>query len=182
MELQDRDYERAIDVARRFLLRWPDHFTRNAIDDIAQETAVEVWRCRDRLHGLERFEAFVRTVCRHMRCRMMRRQRHDRLVSLEDCPDLDWILAETVPSHERIVVAGRRIRTAWLAEQVEEVLARVPPVNRCLVREFYRGSSCLELAERYQLAPGSVKVRLFRSRRRIRKEFVGRAKRAFATV
>ncbi len=51
-------------------------------------------------------------------------------------------------------------------------------LNEQLTRSYYEGFSCAELAERFGLEEDCVKVRLYRCRRKLRKEFEGRVRRA----
>jgi RNA polymerase sigma-70 factor (ECF subfamily) len=166
------DYGLAIAVADSFLSRWKDRFTRNLRDDLAQEAAVEVWRCRERVRHPARLDAFVRTVSRRLRCRAMREQARE-AVRLHDRSVWDRVSADDRRSVLRIGSEWRDARS--MLEFLEQAMARLSTLNRQLLRGFYEGFSCSELAERYGIPESSVKVRLYRSRRRLRTDFAARS-------
>ena len=164
-------------VARRFLSRWGDPYTRMYRDDLAQEAAVEAWRRRGTLRRPECHAAFVRTISRRMRLRALRAAERCAFVSIDQEPDLGDELMADAGGGERMPVAGFLVDKTWLLEQVDQVLARLPPLNRAILLGFYEGFSCGELADRYAVGAQAVKTKLFRSRRRIKRAFEGRVRR-----
>jgi len=173
------EFIHARDVARRFLSRWSDGFTRSVRDDLVQEAACEAWRCRKHLRDPDRFSAFVRTISRRLRYRALRRgDKRRAFCSLQD----DLSLVEPRVSHdsrpEQMLVGGKLCETSWLLGQLDAALGILSPLNGQLTRGYYEGFSCAELAVRYGLEEESVKVRLYRCRRKIRNEIEGRARRA----
>ncbi len=182
MGSHDRKYRAALEIANRFLSRWTDRFTRDAREDLAQDAVLEVWKCRGRLRAPDRFEAFVRTISRRVRYRALRRRMRERATSSYDHGELADSISSAVPADEWLYVDGRPVDKTWLLEELDHACARVTELNRELVREYYAGSSCRELAVRYGLAEESVKVRLYRSRRKLKQVFEKRARRAFSSV
>lgn len=165
----------ALSAARRFLSRWRDERTRSLADDLAQEAAVEAWLGRATLRETNRWEAFVRTICRRCRYRALSRSVRLPQQSLDADEDLlDGVARE--PARRHFVVGGRSVSLEWCLRELDGVMAVLAPLNRRIVNSYYEGFSCRELAERYGLSEHSVKVRLYRSRLRIRREFELRAK------
>lgn len=165
----------ALDTARRFLNRWRDRVTRRAADDLAQEAAIEAWRCRASLRQPDRWEAFVRTISRRCRYRALGGGLRLPMVSLDADRDLMEQLTDEERPAVRVSVAGRAMSLDWCLRELTGVLGVLGPLNQRIVRSFYEGFSCQELADRYQLSEHSVKVRLYRSRKRLRREFEVRA-------
>jgi RNA polymerase sigma factor (sigma-70 family) len=172
-ERSERAAAEATSLARGFLDRWRDPLTRAARDDCAQEA---VLRAVQRLPGMRdpaRFPALVRTIARRMRYRELldqRRMRSSR-AALRAKPR-----ASLRGDHgDGYLVAGRLVEKRWLLAELAVALERLCPLSRGLLRGYYEGFSCRELAERYGLEEECVKVRLHRGRRKIRVELEGRA-------
>jgi RNA polymerase sigma factor (sigma-70 family) len=168
-DLTERIASRALCVARRFLARWTDAHTRNASDDIAQETALAVMERWSTVRDPARFDAFVRTIARRKRSRSLHvADRGETLASdLREAPFDVAVDAGEAP------MGFCRVGPAWVERQrvlelLDELLPRLSQDNGRLLRAFYEGASCAELARRFELSPGVVKVRLYRSRRRLR--------------
>ena len=73
-----------------------------------------------------------------------------------------------------------RVCARWIARDqllpwLDDALSRLPALNSRLLREFYGGSSCQDLAVRHRLTMDTVKVRLHRSRERVRANLERRA-------
>ncbi len=66
------------------------------------------------------------------------------------------------------------VSRSWMLEQLEGVLAFQTPLNIAILMAYYQGFSCSELAERYEMPEECVKVRIHRSRLRVRREFEAR--------
>jgi len=169
--------QQALRVSRTFLRRYRDALTRSLVDDLAQEAALEAWSRRSSLRRLDRWGAFVRTVSRRRRCRAVERHLRVCFDSLDAAagPN-ERAAAELEPRLTHI--AERAVPTDWCLAELPGVLQRLDPLNACIIRSYYEGFSCVELGERYGLSEQNVKVRLHRSRQRIRREFEVRAARA----
>lgn len=177
MDQASKDFIHARDVARQFLSRWSDGFTRSVKDDLVQEAACEAWRCRQRLRDPDRFAAFVRTISRRLRYRALRGDRRRATCSLQDSLRIVEDRVDSEPLSERIMVDGYMCETSWLLSELKIAFGVLSPLNGHLTRSYYEGFSCAELAVRYGLEEESVKVRLYRCRRKLRKEIEGRARR-----
>jgi hypothetical protein len=94
-----------------------------------------------------------------------------------DHGDLD-LVAEPGPDAAFLVVAGVPVPRMCLLNHLDGVLACLPALNRVLLLGFYEGFSCAELGARFHLTEDCVKVRLHRSRKRLRREFEARVRAA----
>jgi len=178
LDQASRDFIHARDVARRFLSRWSDAFTRSVKDDLVQEAACEAWRCRQDLRDPDRFSAFVRTISRRLRYRALRGDTRRGSCNLQDDLSVIEDRSGQASQPERLIVGGHPCETSWLLDQLEAAYGILSSLNGQLTRSYYEGFSCAELAARYGLEEESVKVRLYRCRRKLRKEIEGRARRA----
>ena len=164
--------------ARTFLARWGDAFTRSERDDLAHDAALVACSRWPAQRDPERFPALVRTISRRLRCRALMQHLRTPVQSLDADPDLfEQLIAEPRTSRT-LRVAGRVVPLQWCLRQLPAVLGRLDPLNARILRNYYEGFSCGELAERYSLSEEGVKVRLYRSRARIRREFEGRVRAA----
>ncbi len=175
---QEHGVGRALEVAHDFLGRWQDCFTRSSADDIAQDAVIEAWRRRPTMHRPERWDAFVRTLVRRYRCRALLRDRRLRSDSLDENTGLAEQVVARAPCPASVDIGGRIVAVSWCVEQLPSVLSRLGPLNECIVRSYYEGFSCSEIAARYCVPEDYVKVRLYRCRARIRREFEGRVRTA----
>lgn len=152
-------------LAARFLRRWLDAPTVNEAEDLAQLTTLDVLAHLDRLQDVRRMPGFVRTIARRRRHRTLFRERRGRDVNQgSGCPDVPTRRADIV----MLRVGSRWVERDSLLPWLDEALSRLSPLNSVLLREFYGGTSCRELAVRHRLSPDTVKVRLHRSRERVR--------------
>ncbi|MEM7201892.1 MAG: sigma-70 family RNA polymerase sigma factor [Planctomycetota bacterium] len=158
----------ALRLARRLVMRWRDPITRAGADDLAQETAIEVWRRLATLRRRESLEGFVRTVCRRRRSRSLADQLRRSVESLDADEERARQIAAPRRGSPTLSVAGRAVPLDWCLGELDGALASLGVLNMQLLRSYYEGFSCRELAERYRLPERVVKVRLYRCRRRVR--------------
>lgn len=171
-----QEFERALAASRRFLGQWRDAYTRSATEELAQRTLIEIWRSASKLREPGRIEAFARTVARRQRWRGLRRHLSLAVESIED-PDLAELLIAPANDDGCLAVAGRWVARSWLLEQLGAALAELTALNGQLLLGYYEGFNCAELAQRYRLSEDAVKLRLHRSRRRVRRHIESRARR-----
>lgn len=169
----------ALEAARHFLSRWRDGLTRSAAEDLAQEAVLEAWERRDTLRHRDRWASFVRTISRRRRCRAIEKHLRLQFASLDADDDMQRHLAFEDRPPACFSVGARRVPLHWCLGELGGMLRRLGPLNERIVRSYYEGFSCRELAERYSLPEETVKVRLHRSRSRIRREFEGRIRCVF---
>ena len=169
-DLTEHDYRRALRVAARLLDRFDDPTTSNARDDLAQEAAVALWRGRSRLRDRKCLDAYVRTIVHRLRGRALRRARRRERVLFDDAAFAD-------PPRP---LCGLRAGSPSLGDDdvvIDSLDVVLGGVTASLVRDFYGGATCRELAERHGLSDGAVRARIHRGRRRLRTAFQSRARR-----
>ena len=159
-------------VAARFLARWTDPMTINLVDDIAQVTTLDALACYDRLQDERCMPGFVRTIARRLRFKALRRE-HGRC-DADSEPSVHEVV-ECAHDPVKLRVCSRWIARDQLLPWLDDALARLPALNSRLLREFYGGCSCRDLAVRHRLTMETVKVRLHRSRERVRANIERRA-------
>jgi RNA polymerase sigma factor (sigma-70 family) len=156
-------------IARQYLRRWRDHWTRNQREDLAQETAIRFWKQAPRLARPAALRGYVRTIARRCRGRGLRRYLRETHVSLEADDSLRHSLVASPPAGRAVAIGGRHVPFAWLRDQVGCAIDALPSLNGCLVRAYYQGFSVAELSARYELSEACVKKRIHRSRAQLRK-------------
>ncbi len=174
---QHRLLTHLLGVAERFLCRWKDPATVNDREDFAQEATYATWLRVKHIRRPDRIDAFVRTVSRRLRCHAV----HDRLRASTEALDTSSVLDESIEV-VRDVDGGWRIDGHWVSKQtmlfeLGMVTEQLTPLNRSILFGFYEGFTCAELGARYGMTTDRVKVRLYRSRRKIREFFEGRLQR-----
>jgi RNA polymerase sigma factor (sigma-70 family) len=166
--IDDVEAGEVFEIARRFLGRWEDAYTKSHREELSNETVVCALQGRGSVRDRERFPAFVRTIARRKRADGMR-EHHARLVlSLDTTVELRDQL--TVPAGEEDLypVGGTWVEKAALLAELPAALSRLTELNQRILRGFYAGSTCAELAQRFGLPRHCIKVRLHRSRRAVR--------------
>lgn len=161
-------------IAARFLSRWNDPLTVSLLDDLAQLATLDTLAAYGRLCDERCLPGFVRTIARRVRFRVLRRERERRDAG-RDFP-LEPACSPAEPP--RVRVCARWIESEALLPWLADALERLPPLNSQLLREYYGGSSCRDLARRHRLTPDTVKVRLHRSRERVRASLERRVRRS----
>lgn len=152
-------------LALHFLARWSDTPTVNLVEDLAQLSTLDTLIRLPHLHNARCLPGFVRTVARRRRYRTLVRERRRReAAALSGEFDIPARRREAV----MLRVCSRWIDRDLLLPWLDDALARLTPLNSQLLREFYGGKNCRELAVRHRLSPDTVKVRLHRSRQRVR--------------
>jgi DNA-directed RNA polymerase specialized sigma24 family protein len=177
--MQDRREEMvgtALVQARRFLHRWRDAVTRSERDDLAQDVAVAAMQCSAHVRDRACFPAMVRTISRRLRWQVLERVRGDAAIAVAD--ESEALDLYERPSCDGVRIRGEFVPMSWMLEQLDSALDCVGRVNRQLLLAFHAGSQCAELSRRFELSEDTVKVRLYRSRLRLREEFEGRARAA----
>ena len=148
-------------------------------DDLAQEAVIETWQRQASLRDPERFDAFVRTVARRKRFRLLERIGRRQPAGLEYCLRVAERLPERrLAAEPSLRVDGEWVELSWLRSRLDAAIARLDPLNRELLFRYYSGSSVLELAERHGLTPAGVKARLHRCRRRLQRDLTARVRSA----
>ncbi len=161
-------------IANDFLDRWGDGFTRSHRDALSQLAALTAVRRWSTLRDRGRFPAFVRTIARRERAHAVRAEVRFRAHSI----DSDCVLAEQLchpnPEQTSYSVAGTWVDQKELMRLMPRALDSLSRLNQRLLMSYYEGFSCQELAERFDLTEESVKLRIHRSRRGLKRVFEAR--------
>ena len=168
MELP-QTYERALRAAKRFLAQRKDALTASLCEDLAQESAIATCYRRRELRRPERLSSYVRTVTRRLRARTLDRRRGREWPDVQEVRD---VVDTRVPEMFRI--EDQWFEREEVFRALDRELDSIGGLNAVLVRGFYEGFSIRELAVRYELTEAVVKVRLHRSRQRIRRGLLRR--------
>lgn len=169
METAEPDWQQVAREAQRWLQRkCPDAWTKRHRDDVAQDAVFAAWRWLACMRRRECFGAALRTILRRYRQRGRRREANRCVETAQASVELA-IATGCAQPETYYTVDGRRRTAEWLRPLVASALQRLSEHDRRLMWDYYAGSSCAELAQRHQCSPPSVKARLFRIRRRVRK-------------
>lgn len=123
------------------------------VEDIAQEAVIRAWRRRETLRESDRFAAWLATIVRREAAREAARPR----------PLLGELARDVGDEDERLV---RLVERADL----ELGLRRLEPDERLLLRLRYAEDlTQAAIAANLELPEGTVKVRLHRARRKLRR-------------
>lgn len=177
IEAVERLAAKGYEVAHAFLNRWDDPATRASRDDCAQEAVFSAIGCYPAMREPSRFPALVRTIARRARYRELRWHMRLRaagflMLSMDRDGDAFAELAAQVREgrSDNLLVADQCVDKHWLLCALDAALDRLPGLYRAILRGYYEGFSCVELAERYGIAEENVKVRLHRGRHKVRAE------------
>lgn len=161
---------RAWQVARRYAAGWPEAGARPGGDDVAQETALALLRCRTPLRDAERLPGYVRVVARRLRLRGRARLAGEVLAC--DLEHEERPLQSLAMSAERgdgtLLLDDRWVDRQHALEVLQGVLERLAPLNQRILLDYYSGRSCADVARSHRLSPHAVKARLARGRRLLR--------------
>jgi len=125
-----------------------------AAEDLAQETLLEAWRNRHKLHDASGADRWLAAIACNVCLRWQRRRRRElQAVPPVEPPDVE-------PPHDR----------SELEELVERSLRLLPPAVRdALVQHHVDGVPQAEIATRLGIAESAVSMRLSRGRRVLRR-------------
>lgn len=164
MEATEQMWGLAQRSARQFLRRFDDPLTRRERDDLVQECAITAWRWAGAAKQPNALVAAVRTIARRARYRLLAcEHRQRRLLQTA-------MQRHEQPSDQSITVNGQPVATARLLRHLEHAMSRIPALDRQLLLGNHEGFCVAELAERFGIAPHLAKARLYRARRRLRRE------------
>ncbi len=124
--------------------------------DVAQEAFARVYLLRQRYRPTFTFRTYLGVIVRSLCVDRLRRAHRAPLLpgSLPECP---------VPSTEEAFLRQEEDMHLW------QMIAALPPEDRTLLEGYaLSGLKYRELAQRLNLTPGQVKIRLHRIRRRLK--------------
>lgn len=166
MEDGDLVWRGALRDANDWLRRCRDDWTRQNLDDLAQDSAIAAWRWGGRMRHRERLWAAVQTIARRLRGRGRRRNERSVVVCAQDAVD-SAVCEARDDAPPTFAVAGRPLAAEALRPWLRTALRALSPLDQQLLRDFYEGAGCAELAARHCRSESCVKTRLHRARRRV---------------
>jgi RNA polymerase sigma-70 factor, ECF subfamily len=120
-------------------------------EDAAQETLIRAWRHADTCRDAVRPEPWLRSIARREALRLLDRSRSDAELR-------DDVHADDSPLD----------RIATDVDLRRAVAALTLPEREVVVRHYWHGQRCEEIARALDCPPGTVKVRLHRARNKLR--------------
>ena len=164
--MTDAKLWREVDRARLVRLCAAMTGDRGAADDLVQETLLEAWRIRHRLHQSEGFEQWLAAIARNV-CRRWARQRGRELATAP----LEGVLT-TEPRDATDLEA--ELERAEMAALVDAALGRIPAATRETMRARYlEDRTVTEVARRQGTTPDAVSMRLARGKTALRRLLKG---------
>jgi RNA polymerase sigma-70 factor (ECF subfamily) len=159
------DFETILAAEHPRLVRLCAWFTysEDAAEDLAQETLIAAWKNRAQLESLDKLQPWTSAIARNVCLNWSRKASHEKARSIvamdgDEFPD-DTNLELELDRQE-------------LANLLDKALALLPPETGQLLIEYYvRESSHAEIAEKMNLKPGTVAVRLQRGKLTLQKIF-----------
>jgi RNA polymerase sigma-70 factor (ECF subfamily) len=157
---------RDLDHARLVRLCAAISGNRQAADDLAQETLLEAWRIRDKLHDPEGIDAWLAAIARNV-CRRWARRHGRELPATALATD-----AAMEPRDAQEIDA--ELEQAEMAELVNRALRRLPAPSRDAMRQRYLDDrSVIEIAARTGSTADAVSMRLTRGKAALRRLLAG---------
>lgn len=153
------------------LVRFCRHLTGdpNAAEDLAQETLLIAWQKRHTITDIDGLAYWLTAIARNC-CRAWgRRHRRD----LSRCVDVEPLDASPGDLDDQVAHDGDvtvELEREELATLLDQAMALLPAETRTLLVQHYLDAQPQgELAARFDLAPGTVAVRLHRGRLALRR-------------
>ena len=155
--MTDTNVWRDLDRARLVRLCAAISGDRRAADDLAQETLLEAWRNRAKLHEPSGFEAWLSAIARNV-CRRWARQRGRQLAETA-------LGTQALAEPRDPLDLDAELEHAEMAELVDKALAYLPPASRETMRQRYLDDrSVAEIAQRTGSTADAVSMRLTRGK------------------
>lgn len=140
-------------------------------EDVAQEVFVRLYFSLDRLRDPAQFQPWLYRLITNASIDYLRRHRRSR-TRVSDLSDQQVFAADSAQALRHAREENQRQR---MRDQAQHVLSAVPMKDRMLLMlKEVEGLSVKELCEVYRVSEESIKVRLFRARKRIIKALVER--------
>jgi RNA polymerase sigma factor (sigma-70 family) len=143
------------------VFRFFEHKVGLEADDLAQRTFLACVASRDRFRGQSSFRTYVFAIARNELYSHLRARPKGELIDFEATS-----IAELVTS------AGSRLDRARTAEALRAVLRELPAEQQLLLElHYWHDLDAGQLAEVFDVPPGTVRVRLLRARNALRERF-----------
>lgn len=172
MAEQREGLERAIPSERARLVRLCARLTgsRDAAEDLAQETLYEAWRQVYKLHQQEGQAQWLSAIARNVCLRWVSKQRRE--VIRFDSRDRGDVIPDASPDEwpAEGIDLDVELERDELAALLDRALALLPaPTRAVLVERYIQESPHAEIAARLGLSEGAVKVKLHRGKLALRR-------------
>lgn len=140
-------------------------------EDVAQEVFVRLYFSLDKLREPAQFQPWLYRLITNASIDYLRRHKRSRL-RMSDLSDQQVFAADSAQALSRAAEDDQRQR---MRDHAEHVLSAVPVKDRMLLTlKEVEGLSVKELCSIYNVSEESIKVRLFRARKRILKSLAER--------
>jgi RNA polymerase sigma-70 factor (ECF subfamily) len=150
----------------------------NELDDLVQETFMRAARFRSGLQSCERLRSWVLRIAWNVLRDHIRRQRRARTVEVGDEFLLEVEGREPTPGEapqERFSIGGALVDRAELAQLLVDLMPGLRAEERTLLEGYYvEGLGCAGAGAGLGISPEQAKMRLFRLRKRLRRELLRR--------
>jgi RNA polymerase sigma factor (sigma-70 family) len=146
--------------ARHFadIYRFFEHKAAGEADDLAQRTFTACVASRDQFRGQSSFRSYLFTIARNMLYTYLRR-----------LPRGEHVDFEVTSIAELVTSLSSRIGRARQVEQLRAVLRELPADQQLLLElHYWHELDAPALAEVFEVAPGTIRVRLLRARTALR--------------
>lgn len=160
-----RAFSELVELYDGVLSAYAHRLARDAVeaDELVQGTFVEAFRSLDRLRDADRFEPWLKGICRNLHLRRQRERARE-----ADILDLERLPEEPIVSVTTVGWAGG-LSASELFEAISSEIDALPSAYRMvLMLRHFSGLSCRVIAERLDLPIGTVTMRLSRGHRQLR--------------
>lgn len=164
------DFETILAGERPRLVRLCAWFTSNedAAQDLAQETLIAAWKNRAKLESFDKLKPWTSAIARNICLNWSRQASHEQAHSIV-AMDWDETSFDELPDDTNLDLELDRQE---LVNLLDKALALLPPeTGQMLIEHYIRESSHAEIAEKLNLKPGTVAVRLQRGKLTLQKIF-----------
>jgi RNA polymerase sigma factor (sigma-70 family) len=198
-EPNDRTIDRLLTSERAWLVRKCAVIVRNAdaAEDLAQETLLEAWRNRHKLHDLgneqqEKFRRWLAAITRNVCLRWLHEDYHERAHRIIQgsrlAGDTDMSGQEQDEWSIELVAAPDtydveiELERAELSALLSQALAHVSePLRTVLVARYIQGATHDEITEQLQINEATLVQRIYRGKQALRIAFVTHLKHELAS-
>jgi RNA polymerase sigma-70 factor (ECF subfamily) len=165
------DFETILANERPRLVRLCAYFTGNqdSAQDLAQETLIAAWKDRDRLESLGKLQPWTSAIARNICLNWSRRRYREQAYSVIAIDSDDTSFDEKFPNDTNLELELDRQELATLLDRALALLSH--DTGQMLIEHYIHECSHAEIAEKRNLKPGAVAVRLQRGKLTLQKLF-----------
>jgi RNA polymerase sigma-70 factor (ECF subfamily) len=142
----------------------------DAAEDLAQETLIEAWRHRQRLHNPRGYAQWLSAIARNVSLRWARRRGRERARLAQPIADRNTALPVSVDELADTFDLEIELERSELAVLLDRALALLPAETRAaLVARYVEETPVAQVAAQLGMSEGAVAVRLHRGRLALRR-------------